>query len=163
LAVARRRVGAFFNSRRRDMAGRCRMDPPLQATDALNATALRGRRQGAAAPPAPLARDCVPWNPDSMHSYAKRLARMPTGRVEQAIHDPAIGITKACTQGLMVILASFAGGSGACAAPDGEREGQSPLAEREPSVRERGAGRAEPAPHDYNEAIDFDLALRFIL
>src|SRR5437763_2959510 len=32
--------------------------------------ALRGRRQGAAAPPAPPARDFVPWNPDSIGNAA---------------------------------------------------------------------------------------------
>src|SRR4051794_7026009 len=63
-----------------------------------------------------------------------------------------------------------------------DREGQRPLADHKPRVREprsrgaaparksyakcvnqRGARGAEPAPQDYNKAIDFDLALRFTL
>src|SRR4051812_14345694 len=55
------------------------------------------------------------------------------------IYDPTIGITEACAGGFILLLAFFAGGSGACYAPDGEREGRSPLANREPHVRKRGA------------------------
>ena len=33
------------------------------------------------------ARGVAPGNPDSMHGHAKRLAHMPTGRMEQAAHD----------------------------------------------------------------------------
>src|SRR5687767_5867747 len=47
------------------------------------ADALRGRRQGWAATPAPPARDAAPGNPNSMPSYLKRLACMPLGRGEQ--------------------------------------------------------------------------------
>ena len=53
--------------------------------------ALRGRRQGAAAPPAPPARDCVPWNPDSMPSHDERQTHMLVGRWEPAVHDRALG------------------------------------------------------------------------
>jgi len=49
--------------------------------------ALRGRRQRATAPSALPARGVAPGNPDSMHGHAKRLAHMPTGRMEQAAHD----------------------------------------------------------------------------
>ena len=59
-----------------------------------SAGALRGGRQGAAAPPAPPARDFVPWNPDSMHRYAERLARMLTGNVEPAATNACFGITE---------------------------------------------------------------------
>jgi len=48
------------------------------------AAALRGRRHWATRPPAPPARDFVPWIPDSMLAYAKRQARMLMGRLEQA-------------------------------------------------------------------------------
>src|SRR6187551_20299 len=70
--------------------------------------ARRGQR--AAAPPAPillfayaasgkgrprplhsLRGACAPSNPDSMHSYAERLARMPTGKLEPAAHDHCLG------------------------------------------------------------------------
>jgi hypothetical protein len=44
---------------------------------------LRGGRQGWAATPAPPAQGAAPGNPDSMHSLAKRLARMLTGNGEQ--------------------------------------------------------------------------------
>jgi len=53
---------------------------------------------------------------------------MPTGRVEQAVHDPGFGTTKACAAATIMRQALLAGGSGARCAPDGEREGQSPLA-----------------------------------
>ena len=57
----------------------------------MDAVALRGRRQGAAAPPAPPARDCVPWNPDSMPSHDERQTHMLVGRWEPAVHDRALG------------------------------------------------------------------------
>src|SRR5262249_31999132 len=85
------------------------------------AVALRRRRQGAPAPPAPPARDCVPWNPDLMHSYAENLARMLTGNVEQAFHDPSIGTRHAIADACFGIRK-------ACASCGGEREGRSPLA-----------------------------------
>src|SRR4051794_23895660 len=53
----------------------------------LDANCLRGGRQGRAAAPAPPARDFVPWIPDSMHSYAKRLTHMLAGKLEQAAID----------------------------------------------------------------------------
>src|SRR5215213_1400448 len=93
-----------------------------------SAVALRGRRPGAAAPPAPPARDCVPWIPDSMHGCAERLARMLTGNVEPASFNACFGIPYACADGLMVRQASLAGGLGAGYALSGEREGRSPLA-----------------------------------
>jgi len=46
---------------------------------------LRGGRQRAAVPSALPARGSAPGNPDSMHEHAKRLAHMPTGRMEQAL------------------------------------------------------------------------------
>src|SRR4051812_1732609 len=53
---------------------------------------------------------------------------MPTGRHKPAAVDPALGITKACADTVLVRQASIAGGLGARCAPSGEREGQSPLA-----------------------------------
>ena len=50
------------------------------------------------------------------------------GQYREADNKPALGTTEACAQGLILILASFAGGLGARCAPNGEREGQSPLA-----------------------------------
>ena len=49
---------------------RSRPGPPLRPFEprfALDSVRLRGGRQGATRPPAPPARDFVPWNPDSMH------------------------------------------------------------------------------------------------
>jgi hypothetical protein len=54
-------------------------DGAVEGLLALNVVALRGRRQGAAAPPAPPARDAVPWNPDSRHAHTQHLAHMLTG------------------------------------------------------------------------------------
>src|SRR3954468_18160362 len=47
------------------------------------ADALRGRRQGATAPPAPPDRGIAPWNPKLMHSCAERLTHMAGGRSER--------------------------------------------------------------------------------
>ena len=57
---------------------------PFGISGRTKADRLRGGRQGWAATPAPPARDYVPWNPDSMRSYAERLVRMLTGRLEKA-------------------------------------------------------------------------------
>ena len=59
----------------------------------------------------------------------KRLARMPTGRSEQAAMNACFGITEACAGALIMRQASLAGGLGARCAPSGEREGRSPLAD----------------------------------
>ena len=93
-----------------------------------NAGALRGRRQGAAAPPAPPARDCVPWNPDLMRRHNKSQTHMLTGNVGQAAASADCGITKACADALIARQASNAGGSGAQRALGGEREGRLRLA-----------------------------------
>ena len=63
-----------------------------------------------------------------MHEHAKRLAHMPTGRMEQAVHHPGFGITEAYADALIVRQPSLAGGLGARCALSGEREGRSPLA-----------------------------------
>jgi hypothetical protein len=47
---------------------------------------------------------------------------------------PAPGTTEACAGAAVARQASNAGGSGACYAPDGEREGRSRLAGREPAI-----------------------------
>jgi hypothetical protein len=49
---------------------------------------------------------------------------------------PSLGITEAWANASILWLAFLAGGSGACYAPDGEREGRSHLANNEPSVSE---------------------------
>src|SRR4051812_43197439 len=113
----------------------------------MRAVALRGRRQGAAAPPAPPAQGFAPGNPDSMHVSAERLARMLMGEVELAAYDPSFGTTEACAEDLILICAFFAGGLGARCAPNGEREGRSPLAEHAQDVLrpQWGARGAKPA------------------
>ena len=50
------------------------------------AYAARGRGPA----PTPSTMGFAPWNPDSMHSYAERQARMPTGKLEQVFYDPAL-------------------------------------------------------------------------
>jgi hypothetical protein len=72
-----------------------------------------------------------------MHAHTQGLARMPTDKVELAVHDPGFAITKAYTAVLIARQVSFAGGLGACYAPNGEREGQRPLASRQQDSGER--------------------------
>ena len=67
-----------------------------------NAVALRGRRQGATAPPAPPARDCVPWNPDLMQSHSECRMHMLTGNVEPAAIDISYSILKACADAFIL-------------------------------------------------------------
>jgi hypothetical protein len=61
---------------------------------------------------------------------------------------PALGTTEAYAGGLIVRQASVAGGSGACYAADGERDGYplgvEPARNRKPSIRERGARGQRP-------------------
>jgi hypothetical protein len=76
------------------------------------AVRLRGRRPGATRPPAPPARDAVPWNPDSMHAHAKRQMHMPLGSGEPPSGSPALGTTEACAGALMMRQATCAGGLG---------------------------------------------------
>jgi hypothetical protein len=106
---------------------------PARSCHWIDALALRGRRQGAAALPAPTARGFAPGYPNLMWSHNECQTRMPTGRLEQAIYDPALGTTEACADAIIARQGSFAGGSGArCAGyplGDGEREGRSRLAE----------------------------------
>ena len=49
-------------------------------------------------------------------------------RLGPAANDPAFGMLEACADGFILYQAAIAGGLGACYAPNGEREGQSPLA-----------------------------------
>src|SRR5438128_1988955 len=84
---------------------------------------LRGGRQGATAPPAPPARDYVPWNPDSLPAYAKRLACMPLGRVEQAVHDPDFDTSEACVDALILSYDHLQGVWGRAAPPVGSARG----------------------------------------
>jgi hypothetical protein len=81
------------------------------------AIALRGRRQGAATPPAPPARDFVPWIPDLMRLCAERLMCMPTGKLEQAAMNACLSTTKAGAGALIVRQALLAGGSGGALRP----------------------------------------------
>src|SRR6478672_1175166 len=98
-----------------------------------SAVALRGRRQGAAAPPAPPARGVAPGNPNLRPSRGACLVHMLMGRSELAAAHTCFGIPEACADGLIMRQSSLAGGLGACYAPNGEREGQSRLAKNESS------------------------------
>src|SRR5262245_31737327 len=62
--------------------------------------------------------------------------------------NPALGTTEACTDGLIVRQASVAGGLGACYAPNGEREGQSRLANI--TLRERNGARGAKPPRKHH-------------
>jgi hypothetical protein len=115
--------------------------------------------------PAPRRRACAPSNPDSIPLHAKCLARMPTGRLEQAANerclaqqkhgygqmqaetqDLALGTTEACAGGLIVRQASNAGGLGACYAPQRGARGAAPARKNVVrNVKELGARGAEPA------------------
>src|SRR5215212_7695085 len=88
--------------------------------------ACAGRGWGPA--PTPLPGAFAPWIPDLMWLHSGGRARRPTGRLEQAAHDLGFSTTEACTDAMIVQQASFAGGLGACYAPNGERAGQRPLA-----------------------------------
>ena len=105
----------------------------------LCSPARRGQR--AAAPSALPTRGFAPGYPDLIHPYAERLMCMPTGRSEPAAADQAGGTPEACADGLIVRQASRAGGLGACYAPNGEREGQSPLACTLQSISQWGSAR----------------------
>jgi len=63
-----------------------------------------------------------------MHLSAQRLAHMLMGTRQQAALTSCLGTTEAYAGTLLLKLASFAGGLGARCAPNGEREGRSPLA-----------------------------------
>jgi hypothetical protein len=104
--------------------------------------ALRGRRQGATAPPAPPAQGFALGNPDPMRSRDECLTHMPTGRDQPAtgeqrlymygrhvcgqmnavIDNPALGTTEACAGAVIVRQASVAGGLGTRCAHSGERD-----------------------------------------
>src|SRR6187455_210030 len=77
------------------------------------------------------------------------------------VNDPALGTTEACAGALIMRQASLAGGLGACYAPNGEREGQSPLAEHESTLR-RGARGAKPTriPRAMQASVQLAMKLR---
>jgi hypothetical protein len=93
----------------------------------MDAGRLRGGRPGATAPPAPPARDCVPWNPDSMHACAECLTRMPMGRLEQAGDSPDRGIPEACAGATILRPAAHAGGLGGSKPTQRGARGAAPL------------------------------------
>src|SRR6476620_6247616 len=72
---------------------------------------------------------------------------MPMGECERPLKDPRLDATEACADAAIVRQASLAGGLGACYAPSGEREGQSPLAScirAAPDNEDRGKARSHP-------------------
>jgi hypothetical protein len=140
-------------------------DRPCTPFCVEGAVRLRGGRQGAAALPAPTARDFVPWIPDSMHSYAERLMCMPVGR-EQPAADLSMSRynqNMSLGQWRQLVIRRLAQRRHApivrsCgkhhsqnvsqAFESRQREEHSPLTEREPSVREEGARGVQPPRRD---------------
>jgi hypothetical protein len=106
---------------------------PITATYIRGAGALRERRQGRPRPPAPPAQGAAPGNPDLIHSFAKRLARMPlVCRNKQNCND-WLDTPGACAGALHLRTSSHAGGLGArCAQAGGAR----------------GAARSHPRNHE---------------
>ena len=94
----------------------------------IDAARLRGGRQGWAATPALPAGAAAPRNPDLMQTNIEHQVWMPVGRLMRQQKDISVSTTEASTDAIITRQASIAGGSGACYAPDGEREGQRPLA-----------------------------------
>ena len=93
---------------------------------------------------------CAPGNPDSMQAYAKLLARMLMDRSRLAADDSMSWYTVGMRRCIHTELRSHAGGLGARCAPNGEREGRSPLASRLSAhiASSAGSARGGAASHD---------------
>src|SRR5437870_5602558 len=78
---------------------------------------------------------CAPSNPKMMQSHNQPWVRMlPLCSGQDRIHL-RLDRTKACADAINMCWTSVAGGSGACHAPDGEREGRSLLAAASAALR----------------------------
>jgi hypothetical protein len=89
------------------------------------------------------ARDFVPWIPDSMHRYAKRLTYTLTGNVELPLIFQLLAYRNHAPMDLSGGKHQMQGVWGPACPPSGEREGQSPLAIAKQQIALRQALRAE--------------------
>jgi hypothetical protein len=117
------------------------IDASWRCFTSFSMTLPNPRRQRVAAPAALPAQGRSPGYPDSMRShYLAQKHMLPLCQATRT-NDPSLSTMEACADRASMRQAPIAGGLGARCAPDGEREGQSPLAPHD-SGRDREAGSA---------------------